>query len=278
MAVFSIWYNNVSDHEQETEKKRMQLPEEIPAILSRVIYFLYTGEYVVADVPEHFQTLCSDQDVPELTETTKKADCKAAVPFNAYMEVDQEDEIDGEDENVREDPAVREAYGEFVRKSKVIRGFLRTDTPEAAAIRGEGCLTTLNKAREEAVKVFQTPLGEETVKALKVHALVYKCADMLSIEELKSQACRGFYDGMTKAFMLKGFEAPLEVMYKTIRADDKDLRLAVTKFLVQNYRKLQNRSKTLRIIKEHEGYHTWDLWRRNERVNMTPRCNKSRTR
>lgn len=53
----------VANHcEQEAQTGRINFPEEIPSIMSRIIYYLYTGECDFSTVPEIFQRLCADPD------------------------------------------------------------------------------------------------------------------------------------------------------------------------------------------------------------------------
>jgi len=95
---------------------------------------------------------------------------------------------------------------------------------------------------------------------LTIHALVYKCADMLGIEDLKKEASERFLAGSSKALKgkLKGFEQPLEVMYESTRADDQDLRLHVTSLCVKEHAVVEPRKEIVEIILRHDP-NVWNI-------------------
>ncbi|KIW55927.1 hypothetical protein PV05_04636 [Exophiala xenobiotica] len=95
-------------------------------------------------------------------------------------------------------------------------------------------------------------------RGLKVNALVYKCAEMLGLDELKDEASARFMRDAKSAYDMDGFEDPLRLLYESTRADDTDLRFKVTCLCVENHDILELRKKTIEVIKEHEG-NVWSV-------------------
>jgi hypothetical protein len=61
-------------HEQEAQTGRINFPEEIPSIMSRIIYYLYTKEFYELRVPEVFRPLCADPDELTVVESGNEID------------------------------------------------------------------------------------------------------------------------------------------------------------------------------------------------------------
>ncbi|KIW91756.1 uncharacterized protein Z519_07724 [Cladophialophora bantiana CBS 173.52] len=97
---------------------------------------------------------------------------------------------------------------------------------------------------------------EEVVEALKINALVYKCADMLGIENLKVLAADRF---LADAIGLVGDDQlaePLRVMYESTHATDEHLRLPVTTLCIRNHDTLSKAA--VQVIQEHE-HNVWSV-------------------
>ncbi len=88
--------------------------------------------------------------------------------------------------------------------------------------------------------------------ALKVNTLMYKCAEMLGLEELKHEASARFMRDANMAYDMDGFEDPLRLLYESTRSDDTDLRFEVTCLCVENHDILEFRKKTVEVVREHE--------------------------
>ncbi|EXJ80811.1 hypothetical protein A1O3_07095 [Capronia epimyces CBS 606.96] len=95
-------------------------------------------------------------------------------------------------------------------------------------------------------------IDELDMRRLKVNALLYGCADMLGIEDLKTIASELFMEVAALAFEYDGFEEPLQLLYENTRPDDCDLRLKVTGLCVENHDLLETRTKTLEVLQDHE--------------------------
>ncbi|KAK5206991.1 hypothetical protein LTR96_009376 [Exophiala xenobiotica] len=89
-------------------------------------------------------------------------------------------------------------------------------------------------------------------RALKVNTLVYKCAEMLGLDELKAEASARFMEAANLAYDMDGFEDPLRLLYESTRCDDSDLRFEVTCLCVENYDVLEFKKKTVEVMKDHE--------------------------
>jgi len=62
ISMRSVQHPELMICEKEAQTQRIDFPKQIPSILSRVILYLYTGEFNPSEVPEAFQELCADPD------------------------------------------------------------------------------------------------------------------------------------------------------------------------------------------------------------------------
>ena len=85
-----------------------------------------------------------------------------------------------------------------------------------------------------------------------MNTLVYKCAEMLGLDELKDEASARFMRDADLAYDMDGFEDPLRLLYESTRSDDTDLRFEVTCLCVENHDILEFRKKTVEVMREHE--------------------------
>lgn len=90
------------------------------------------------------------------------------------------------------------------------------------------------------------------LETMSVNALVYKCADMLGIENLKTLACGRFVQQAESAYAMDGFDEPLDVMFENTHPNDVELRLTVTRICLSNYAQIKDRPKTVQTLKDHE--------------------------
>lgn len=95
-------------------------------------------------------------------------------------------------------------------------------------------------------------------KPLKVNALMYKTAEMLGIDDLKTLASARFMRDAEAGFEMDGFEEPARLLYESTSTDDRDLRFKVTQLCVENYDVLEIRTKTLAILRQH-GPNVWHV-------------------
>lgn len=100
--------------------------------------------------------------------------------------------------------------------------------------------------------------NDETISALNVHALVYKCADMLCIESLKKKAAKRFLDLAKSKTTSPEFATPLKLMYESTRSDDELLRLPATKMCLGDHWALLYCDEVKDIISKYEPY-VWDI-------------------
>ena len=78
----------------------------------------------------------------------------------------------------------------------------------------------------------------EDAKPLDLHVLVYKCADMLGIENLKVFAATRFLKESETALKEESFARQLETVYESTSPNDQPLRLAVTSLCLKNHDQL----------------------------------------
>lgn len=100
-----------------------------------------------------------------------------------------------------------------------------------------------------------TPLENQSdtlLEKMSINALVYKCADMLGVKNLKTLACKRFLKQTTSAYSMKGFAQPLETMFESTHPNDPELRLTVVRMCLLNYDQIKDQPKTLQILKLHE--------------------------
>ncbi|KIV84352.1 hypothetical protein PV11_00136 [Exophiala sideris] len=90
------------------------------------------------------------------------------------------------------------------------------------------------------------------MRPLKVNALMYKCADMLGLEQLKEIASSRFMRDAQVAYEMDGFDDPLRILYESTSPDDRGLRFEVTRLCVENHDLLEIRKKTVEVIEEYE--------------------------
>ena len=152
---------------QEAQDGRINLTEEDPKILSRVLLFLYTNDYDANDVPNFLQAVAG--------------------------------------------------------------------------------MSTTQSSMPASEATNPSPMSY-----LKIHALVYKYADMLGIESLKILASSRFLDQVPAACTSSEFAEPLKVMYEATRSDDFYLRIPVTRSCLLNHLDVVKCEKTLAVIQEYE--------------------------
>ena len=63
------------DESQEASEQMVSYDDAIPSVIARVILFLYTKMYEALEIPDVFQTLCSDP--PELEYRHVEEECPA---------------------------------------------------------------------------------------------------------------------------------------------------------------------------------------------------------
>ena len=97
------------------------------------------------------------------------------------------------------------------------------------------------------------------MRPLKVNALIYKCADMLGLEQLKEIASSRFLKDAQVAYEMDGFHDPLRLLYDNTSPDDRGLRFEVTRLCVENHDLLEIRGKTVKVIEEHEP-NVWNFF------------------
>ncbi|KAK4939980.1 hypothetical protein LTR10_019832 [Elasticomyces elasticus] len=94
------------------------------------------------------------------------------------------------------------------------------------------------------------------MRPLKVNALMYKCADMLGLEQLKEIASSRFMRDARLAYEMDGFDDVLQLLYENTSPGDRGLRFDVTRLCVENHDLLEIRKKTVEVIEEHQP----DVW------------------
>ena len=104
----------------------------------------------------------------------------------------------------------------------------------------------------------QSP-DSSTFKRLNNNVLVYKCADMLGIENLKVLAADRFLDDARIAFADPRFSLPLCVMYESTQEDDEHLRVPVTSLCVKNHEMLANIPEVVSVLEKHE-HGVWKVY------------------
>ncbi|EXJ68961.1 uncharacterized protein A1O5_07893 [Cladophialophora psammophila CBS 110553] len=127
----------------------------------------------------------------------------------------------------------------------------------SASFSAESAISSGNFVAAAAAAADEKRKQEEVVvEALKINALVYKCADMLGIENLKVLAADRF---LADAVGLVGDDQlaePLRVMYESTHATDEHLRLPVTTLCIRNHDTLSK--ATVKVIQEHE-HNVWSV-------------------
>jgi hypothetical protein len=93
---------------------------------------------------------------------------------------------------------------------------------------------------------------------MQVDVLVYKCADFLCFEKLKSRAADHYTSLLTSMYSVPGFEQALDFMYENTSGDDPGLRLLTTKSCIKNYRQVQKNKKLMTVMVKHEC-NAWDV-------------------
>jgi hypothetical protein len=127
----------------------------------------------------------------------------------------------------------------------------------------EFCLTTADSHDQDMLPSSENP-PSGLLESMSVNALVYKCADMLGIENLKVLACARFVRQPESAYAMDGFDDPLNVMFENTHPNDVELRLAVTRICLSNYAQIRDQSKTVQILKHHKP-NVWNVFAQMQR-------------
>lgn len=174
----------------------MEFHEILPSIMSRVVFYIYTGEFIPSKVPPVYQGLCADPD-------------------------------DFTDDEPGNNPT--------------------------------------------AVTRFKS-LGRLERDAAKISALVYKCADIMMMDDLKSLTASQFLEYTRTHFKKKGFHDALLIMCESIGEADQGLRAPAMDIMLQQYgsafrseKKIPE--KTVEVLKQYSAG-LWDLAILRERNSM----------
>ncbi|KAJ9606900.1 hypothetical protein H2200_008910 [Cladophialophora chaetospira] len=100
-------------------------------------------------------------------------------------------------------------------------------------------------------------IDKRSFEVLTINALVYKCADMLGIQNLMMLAAERFLADCPVAYTDERFAPPLRTMFESTRSDDEHLRLPVTTLCVKSHSLLP--ALVAAVVQEHE-YNVWRIY------------------
>ncbi|KAK5056085.1 hypothetical protein LTR84_012636 [Exophiala bonariae] len=109
-----------------------------------------------------------------------------------------------------------------------------------------------DKNNDQGSKVATDDASLAPFGRMTVNALVYKCADMLGINNLRTVACEKFVREARSACAMEGFAQPLKIMFESTLSNDTELRLAVVRICLDEYPQVKKHTKTVEILKTHE--------------------------
>lgn len=203
--------------------------------MSRVIFFLYTKTYKGLIVPEVFRSLCSDP--PELE----------------FRQIPEAFEIDGEQREPEDlDRMEEEEVTIIVGDGSTPADDTSTSSTTSSA---DGSASECEQSMSDAEKQAKM---EVVGKRLKVHAMVYKYADYLEIEDLAKLASDRFLKYSKRVYLLNGFVDPLSTLYENLPPADKGLRLRITTLMTENWEQLREKTMVNQIMDHYtDGY--WKL-------------------
>ena len=117
-----------------------------------------------------------------------------------------------------------------------------------------------SKKESESSKLLglQVFMDDLVFKKLETNALVYKCADMLGVEDLKALAADRFVTDARTVFTKRAFAEPLRIMYESTRSDDGYLRLPITTLCIKHHNLLADIPETIAVIQHYE-YNVWTV-------------------
>jgi hypothetical protein len=200
--------------------------------MSRVIFFLYTKTYQASNVPEVFRSLCSDP--PELE----------------LRQISEEFQIDEEERELEESGRMDEDETTIIVEDGSAQDENGSTTSTTSSADGSASESEENTSDEE-----KRARMEKAARRLKVHAMVYKYADYLEIEDLAKIASDRFLKHAKRVCLLDGFVDPLATMYEHIPPADKGLRLRITTLMTENWEQLRGKRMVSRIMDHYtDGY------------------------
>ncbi|KAJ9606901.1 hypothetical protein H2200_008911 [Cladophialophora chaetospira] len=194
---------------REAASGQIDLSEDDPKIVTRVVLFMYTSDYDPRKVPAFLIPGQAEEGSP-MTEA----------------------EGNNSSSNAAKAPA----------RPKPLPGK-----------KGRSTVRTMTAPEKE-------PVTAETFEALKINALVYKCADFLGIENLKMLAAERFMSDARVAYLDEKFAEPLQVMYESTRPDDEYLRVPATALCVKHGESFPAASDTVKVLEEYE-HSVWGVYK-----------------
>lgn len=160
----------------------MEFPEIIPSIMSRVVFYIYTGEFIQSKVPHIYEGICADP------------------------------------------------------------GDLTGDEP----------------GKNPTAVTHSDRLERWERQAANISALVYKCADVMMMDELKSITASKFMSYTRTHFRKEDFHNALQTMCESTAETDKGLRVPAMQFMIQQHAlaiRSENKipEKTVEVLKRHSA-------------------------
>ena len=146
--------------------------------------------------------------------------------------------------------------GQEIKPSTTPESPATAETPPAK--RQKTSAATATPATAQVPMNNTTALPPGIFETLKTNALVYKCADMLGIENLKVLAADRFMADARVAFSEMGFAEPLRILYQSTRSDDELLRVPVTTLCVENHELVERIADTVGVMEQYE-YCAWKI-------------------
>jgi len=220
------------DESQEASEQMVSYDDAIPSVIARVILFLYTKTYEALEIPDVFQTLCSDP--PELEYRHVEEECPAE-----ERDLEESDEMDEDESTIVEGP---QSSSE--------------SAPKAVSSDGQQTLEG-GESNQQGSEEDKQAKREKMFKSLKVNAMVYKYADYLKIEELAKLASDRFLEEAKEVYLLSDFTDPLETLYEQLPPNDQGLRLRVTTFMAEKYEEVRQKPMIARAV----DFHTDGFWK-----------------
>ncbi|KAJ9627546.1 hypothetical protein H2204_009585 [Knufia peltigerae] len=199
---------------QEAMAQKIDFPEEIPSVMSRVIYYIYTSKYDPMYVPHIYTLRCLDP--PEL-------------------------QIDDLDIRLDDDILMTTAPPQDTAAG-VGAGTGADATSSTARV-------TIHSSNKIEEKLYIKQLG----RAMKVGIMVYKFADMAQMEHLKHLAASRFLDDLKKAYRVDDFHSVVSMLYENTNYNDKVIRMPATQFLLSKYDDINNHRETTRVMDDHNA-------------------------